>query len=41
MKNQVMSNVTPRERSSKPIDAGVSIGHVHLKTADIDRVHAF
>ena len=41
MKNQVVRNVTPRERSSKPIDAGVTIGHVHLKTADIDRVHDF
>ena len=41
MKNQLIQNVTPRERSSKPIDAGVSIGHVHLKTADIDRVHSF
>jgi catechol 2,3-dioxygenase len=33
--------VTPVERSEKPIDAGVRIGHVHLKTADIDRVHHF
>ena len=26
---------------SGPIDAGVRIGHVHLRTADIDRVRAF
>jgi len=31
----------PRERSTRPIDPGVEIGHVHLKTADIDRVQHF
>jgi len=36
-----MRRVTPRERSDKPIAGGVEIGHVHLKTADIDRVHNF
>ena len=35
------TGMTPRERSDRPIDAGVVIGHVHLKTADIDRVHHF
>ncbi|HUY74455.1 MAG TPA: VOC family protein [Candidatus Dormibacteraeota bacterium] len=35
------TGVAPRERSDRPIDAGVDIGHVHLKTADIDRVHHF
>jgi len=35
------SGVTPVERSDRPIAAGVNIGHVHLKTADIDRVHDF
>ena len=34
-------NVTPRVRSDRPISAGVNIGHVHLKTADIDRVYKF
>ena len=34
-------NVVPRERHEHPIDPGVDIGHVHLKTADIDRVHGF
>ncbi|HEY3764795.1 MAG TPA: VOC family protein [Gaiellales bacterium] len=28
-------------RSRRPIDPGVTIGHVHLRTADIDRVRAF
>jgi catechol 2,3-dioxygenase len=28
-------------RSARPIDPGVTIGHVHLRTADIDRVRAF
>ncbi|MEA2628223.1 MAG: catechol 2,3-dioxygenase, partial [Chloroflexota bacterium] len=41
MKNETIQNVTPRERSSRPVDAGTRIGHVHLKTADIDRVHHF
>jgi catechol 2,3-dioxygenase len=35
------NGVTPLERSERPIDPGVTIGHVHLKTADIDRVHHF
>ena len=33
--------LTPAERAPRPIAAGVDIGHVHLKTADIDRVHDF
>jgi catechol 2,3-dioxygenase len=33
--------VVPRERSPRSIDPGVDIGHVHLKTADIDRIHHF
>jgi catechol 2,3-dioxygenase len=28
-------------RSARPIDPGVTIGHVHLRTSDIDRVRAF
>jgi catechol 2,3-dioxygenase len=31
----------PTETSPRPTHAGVDIGHVHLKTADIDRVHSF
>jgi catechol 2,3-dioxygenase len=31
----------PRVPAPDPIDAGIRIGHVHLRTADIDRVRAF
>src|SRR3954452_2769043 len=34
-------NVAPVARSPRPIDPGVTIGHVHLRTADIDRVRGF
>ena len=34
-------NVEPLARAADPIDPGVTIGHVHLRTADIDRVRAF
>jgi catechol 2,3-dioxygenase len=37
----VQGSVTPVARSARPIDPGVTIGHVHLRTADIDRVRAF
>ena len=33
--------VVPRERAEHPIDPGTRIGHVHLRTADIDRVRDF
>jgi catechol 2,3-dioxygenase len=33
--------LTPLQRAERPIDAGVTVGHVHLRTADIDRVKAF
>ena len=33
--------IVPRDRAPRPIDPGVTIGHVHLRTADIDRVRAF
>ncbi len=33
--------VTPQERSRRPIDPGVDIGHVHMRAADLDRIHAF
>src|SRR5207302_9916622 len=35
------TGIVPDERSERPIDPGVTIGHVHLKTADIDRVYHF
>jgi catechol 2,3-dioxygenase len=31
----------PIQKAPDPIDAGIRIGHVHLRTADIDRVRAF
>ena len=33
--------IMPAARSASPIDPGVTIGHVHLRTSDIDRVRAF
>ena len=33
--------VDPAVRAERPIDPDVRIGHVHLRTADIDRVRAF
>jgi catechol 2,3-dioxygenase len=33
--------VRPIARASDPIDPGVRVGHVHLRTADIDRVRGF
>jgi catechol 2,3-dioxygenase len=34
-------DVTPIYRAGRPLDPGVRIGHVHLRTADIDRVRDF
>ncbi|MCW3061366.1 MAG: glyoxalase [Capsulimonas sp.] len=36
-----MENSTAKELTARPIDAGVSIGHVHLKVANLDRALAF
>ena len=33
--------IVPNERAPRPIDAGVDIGHVHLKAADLDKIRAF
>ena len=33
--------LVPIQKAPDPIDAGISIGHVHLRTADIDRVRDF
>src|SRR5215472_7834542 len=33
--------IVPRERAARPIDAGVDIGHVHLKASNLDRIRAF
>ena len=34
-------SIKPVARAADPIDPGVRIGHVHLRTADIDRIRAF
>src|SRR5256714_12727302 len=31
----------PVQRAPRPLDPGVTIGHVHLRTADIDRIRDF
>jgi catechol-2,3-dioxygenase len=31
----------PEKAAAAPIDPGVRLGHVHLRTADIDRIRAF
>src|SRR3954452_22867190 len=33
--------IVPQVSNPRPIDPGVVIGHVHLRTADIDRVRGF
>ena len=33
--------ITPAAAAPRPLDPGVRIGHVHLRTADIDRVREF
>jgi catechol 2,3-dioxygenase len=38
---QVQGAIVPYATAPRPIDPGVTIGHVHLRTADIDRVRAF
>jgi catechol 2,3-dioxygenase len=34
-------SLEPQARGPRPIDPGVDIGHVHLKTADLERVQGF
>src|SRR3954468_19698259 len=34
-------DAVPLQRAPRPIEAGARIGHVHLRTADIDRVRDF
>lgn len=36
-----MSGLQPIERAPRPIDPDFTIGHVHVRTADIDRAKAF
>jgi catechol 2,3-dioxygenase len=37
----LQGTITPAARAPRPIDPGTRIGHVHLRTADIDRIRAF
>jgi catechol 2,3-dioxygenase len=36
-----MQRAHPEPQTSKPIDAGVRVGHIHLKVSDIERSLAF
>jgi catechol 2,3-dioxygenase len=38
---ELQGTIVPVAFAPHPIDPGVTIGHVHLRTADIDRVRAF
>ena len=38
---QPQGTIVPAARAPHPIDPNITIGHVHLRTADIDRVRAF
>src|SRR3954463_4924069 len=40
-KSRPQGTVVPIQAAPEPIDPGVRIGHVHLRTADIDRVRDF
>ena len=39
--SQAQGNIVPMALAPNPIDPGVTIGHVHLRTADIDRIRGF
>jgi hypothetical protein len=39
--HMTQGNISPIQAAQDPIDPGVRIGHVHLRTADIDRVRDF
>ena len=41
MHNSSSDRIAPLEANARPIDAGTTIGHVHLKVADLDRALAF
>ena len=38
---QLQGPIVPMERALRPIEPGVTIGHVHLRTSDIDRIRKF
>ena len=37
----LQGSIVPMQRAPRPMEPGVTIGHVHLRTADIDRIRAF
>jgi catechol 2,3-dioxygenase len=39
--SSAQGNIEPVARAAEPIDPGVRVGHVHLRTSDIDRVRRF
>jgi catechol 2,3-dioxygenase len=41
MSGREQGPITPTTAAPDPIDPGVRLGHVHLRTADIDRVKGF
>src|SRR4051795_3911919 len=41
MSTETSPRVAPLQAASRPIDAGVRIGHIHLKVADLDRALGF
>ena len=41
LRRMTQGNISPIQAAPNPIDPGVRIGHVHLRTADIDRVRDF
>src|SRR5918996_1063926 len=37
----LQGSIVPSQRAPRPIEAGTTIGHVHLRTSDIDRIRGF
>src|SRR4051812_27936330 len=37
----LQGSIVPWQRAPRPIEAGTTIGHVHLRTSDIDRIRGF
>ena len=37
----LQGSIVPMQRAPRPMEPGVTIGHVHLRTSDIDRIRHF
>src|SRR6478672_2317613 len=37
----LQGSIVPTQRAPRPMEPGVTIGHVHLRTSDIDRIRQF